>query len=527
MQKRTIIITEILTILILSVFIGTVGGGSLFFGNINPIDEGQFGAWANHMLLGKYMYKDIYITYGPLFVYPLYVLFKIFGPSFFLVRAYILAGSIAGILLSLLIMYRLRIHHFVRYCVLLLLILLPAMQLRQAVGLLCIFSLMQATDKKSPGWWLITGISTVLSFLVSPDIGLFIFTIEVLICIWYLVSTNDSKSIFIKLTAYWFLGVIGTLIPFIFWSTSEGWLGAYTDVTKDLLFTFSGINLPNGMGFPNILKAIASSSNIFSAIKSVFSKEALLYWGILFYIVTVLYTIIIFLRDGTLSYIKNMILLLLFGFFLYSILIGRWGIGHFFFIIAPVVILFSYFATQLLHVNKKRKKSKIVAFVLLISCVLFAVRLLLINRPQITANLLALPSLFSISMNPARVGPIKISAEQKTHYTYIDEFVRRHVAKNQSIFFLSNEPGLYMFTNKVNPTRFDLPYIVITKAKRYELLADFQKRPPDFIINNTKEWDVDGISNRQRMPEVSSFIDKNYKEYKKNNGIVVYKYKFS
>lgn len=81
--KRINIFFEIIFFAILGFFIGSAETLSPFYGNINVIDEGQFAAWANFMLHGKLMFKDMYIVYGPLYVYPLYLLFKFFSPSFF------------------------------------------------------------------------------------------------------------------------------------------------------------------------------------------------------------------------------------------------------------------------------------------------------------------------------------------------------------------------------------------------------------------------------------------------------------
>src|SRR5689334_9248614 len=86
-------------------FIGSVGFISPILGDINLIDEGQFGAWIAHMLHGKLLYKDIYAAYGPLYIYPLYLLSKIFGQSAYLIRVvYIVVNTYLSLIIVWLVL---------------------------------------------------------------------------------------------------------------------------------------------------------------------------------------------------------------------------------------------------------------------------------------------------------------------------------------------------------------------------------------------------------------------------------------
>src|SRR3989304_5377037 len=106
-NKKSLLIS--LLIILVAFLIGPTYTSSPFLGNINLIDEGQFGAWVNHMSHGKYLFKDIYLTYGPLYVYPLYLVFKIFTPSAFIIRSYLALGSTLGIVVCYLILQRLNL----------------------------------------------------------------------------------------------------------------------------------------------------------------------------------------------------------------------------------------------------------------------------------------------------------------------------------------------------------------------------------------------------------------------------------
>ncbi len=523
MEKRKIIFFEIIIIIVLSVLIGSTGTASLFFGDINIIDEGQFAAWASHMLLGQHMFKDIYITYGPFFVYPVYLLFKYFGSSIFSVRSYILSGDIAGIIISLLIMYRLRVPFLARFCVILLMILIPTMQLRQATGLISLYLIMEAIDRKKPLWFFFTGIFTACSILVSPDIGIFVCLIEGIILIWYFLF-EKRIGIYSQQIGYGILGFIAVVLPFVLWSHSEGWFGSYLSVTKDVFNSFSGINLPNGTAFPNFLALMPRSFNVITWVKFISSKEILLYWGILFYICTFLYCFIILLKKGMTSRVRDISMLSIFGFCLYFILVGRWGVGHFFFILSPILLISAYYISELIKMPKKNISDKYFSYILIGLLCLSGVRLIMINRPQIITNVTALFQSANDNQKKTRIDNISVSKGQKRYIDSVNKFITKNSKNSKYIFFLSNEPLFYMMSKKLNPTRYDLPYIVITKAKRYEVLAALQAHPPQYIFNNLASWPVDGVSNSQRMPEVAAYIQNHYRKVAMIEKTVVYEY---
>jgi hypothetical protein len=513
MAKKTLIV-EIFGIIALSICIGTAAGGGLFLNDFNLIDEGQFAAWANHMLLGKQMYKDIYITYGPFFIYPLYILFKLLGPSLFLIRAYMLVGSMFGLIIALLIMHRLHVRYFIRYFLLGIMILLPVMQVRQGVALLALYLLMVALEKGKYWRYFAVGMAAACSFLVSPDMGICILLIFGVVFTWSAITTRRKLLSVLQSSTAVIFGIASIILPFAAWANYEGWLIAYILTTTDLFSSFSGINLPNGMGFPNLLD---NARHV--GIKLIVSKEALLYWGLLFYVITTLFIVINSLRQNSVDDTRDISLLVLLGFLMYSILIGRWGIGHFFFILSPMLLIGGYFGTRLHDVNNKKPGNRMVSIGLLLILLFFGLRLLYINHPQISMNLKALASFIQNKPEGA--------TKQQVYLNSVLSFADMYVRGNESVYIISNEPVLYMLMNKPNPTRYDLPYIVITKDKRLEVLSQLIANPPTYIMENTNEWDVDGISNRQRMPEVSTFVDNNYREVKNLGGLRVYRYKSS
>jgi hypothetical protein len=69
---------------------------------------------------------------------------------------------------------------------------------------------------------------------------------------------------------------------------------------------------------------------------------------------------------------------------------------------------------------------------------------------------------------------------------------------------------MYLVADRVSPSRFNLPEVINSKAKRYELINDLERSKTKYIIYNTSSWDVDGVSNMERLPEVMHYISENY-----------------
>src|SRR5581483_9281543 len=220
--KKKNLVIELFGILFLSILIFCIFG-NLLVGDVNMIDEGQFAAWANHMLLGKLMYKDIYITYGPLYVYPLYIALKFFGPSAFAVRIYLMLGTLIGIFVCNLLLQKVAIHKFIRYFTILLIIILPVMQLRQAIGLLSFYFLTNFITSKKIKWMFLSGVTNSLALFVSPEIGLFVFCISFLFMLSNIVIGKPFKHALLSFLI-WIVGILGICLFFLAWAGEEGWL---------------------------------------------------------------------------------------------------------------------------------------------------------------------------------------------------------------------------------------------------------------------------------------------------------------
>lgn len=497
---------------------------NLFVGEINMIDEGQYGSWVYHMLQGKKMYQDIYITYGPMAVYPLYLLATVFSPSAFLVRLFLSGGTVVGLGAIYLLSSLLVGSRKIRLILLLLCSLLPVVVFRQGIGFFCLYFLFLAIRTKKTFWWFVTGLLCALSFLISAEIGIFLGTI---LCLVFVSSFfKRDKTISLKQIGAILSGIFMVIIPFALWALGEGWLFDYLKVTSDVLTIFSGINLPNGQGLPNVTQLVPQTFSIVAWTKFIFSKELLFFWGLAFYFFTLLYLFVqAFLKRFSRKDVY-ILCIVVFGLELYSILLGRSGIGHFFFVLSPIVLISGFFVEKLLTALYEKGEnftSKVIAFGIVLTLVFFGLRLLFINRLEVSRHL---RGLFVLHLSENReIGPLSISYEQEQQIFSLQKFVTNNVAKKDYVFFLSNTPAMYLFVDRKNPTRYDLPYLAVTKEKRYEMYSELVKKMPKYIFYDPNEWAIDGISTRDRLPEVSAFISEYYSLEKTIAEVEVYRVK--
>lgn len=522
MGKKQKIIFAIECIAII-LFLFTVGSAivvSPILGDVDMIDEGQLGAWIAHMGRGAHIYKDFYAAYGPFYIYPLFLLSKFFSPSVFIIRIfYMVISTFLAVLISRLIIHKLKIPHFLWIFAMILLVVIPGFGIRQGIGLLCILMAYLAMEKRNYFYSIASGLLLPGSFLVSSEIGIFSTVICSIFFIYNLLVTENITTVVKKL----FIIIASSaclLIIFFVWANSQGWFYPYVNSIITDLTIYSSIALPIGQNFPNALALMPHSFSIISWIKYIVSQQMLLYWLIFFYIVTFFYFIIRIILRKTEKNETLIFLVAIYGLFLSEILIGR--SGHFNFTLPPVFILFAYYLNILIQSFKLSKKTseRYAALFVITIIIFFSVRILSIYRPHFSRILLLPKAITSQKNNPKFVGSIFISPGQAKMIRTMKDFIDKNTKENDKVFFFSNSAMMYLLVQRENPTLYDLPEVANTVEKRREVLNSLKKDRTKYIIYDTLAYSVDGVSNRMRLPEVFDYIKKNYSKTKLKNFII-------
>lgn len=514
-KKRVIVYIVFFTFVLFWLLVfGQLNGASGLRGDVNLIDEGQFGAWINHMLNGKKMYKDFFPPYGPLQVFPIYVLTKIFGPTYFIIRFYVtVLGVFLGLVASFITLKILKISNKIGWIVLFFFILYPGIHIRSWIVVLALALLVKYFNKNSVRSLFLIGVLSGYTLLQSVESGIFLFLISfgyVLVKVF----KNNNRQINIKNATYYYGGFLILLTAFSLFSAWEGWLFNYIQSTISFLTSVSGINLPNGQGLPNILGDFTRVDSIFTLIKFIFSKNLLFYWTIVLLVLSQTVVFIRYILHRNTSEDTIVFLIIIYVWMSYFGTIGR--SGHHFFYASFIVLFAGYFLSLLFRTRKKQLVAGKLKIVLIILLLAYISRYLMIYRYTSYFD-------FSGVNYVNRVGAITISKEQAKDIRLMQEYINRTTRKKDTIFLFNNMPGWYFLLDRENATKYDFPLLALLKRDRLELVAMLEKNNPVYIIEDLNAWPVDEVSDRQRMPEVLNYMNKNYFVYAKKEHFLIYK----
>ena len=521
MAKKTLIFVflEICFVFLWLFFIGQFTGFTALSGDVNLLDEGQYAAWVNHMLHGQKIYKDFFLPYGPVQVYLAYFFVLLFGQTMFSIRLSISIVSIfLGIVVAIYVMRKLKIHPYLQVISTAFLLVVPGLHIRHWVGVAALILLANAIERKSNALLILVGILLSISVLQSIEVGIISCFLAFVYLTIKLYQSVGKKIIIQKIL----LVGVSFLIPILVWllfSGIQGWLFDYTKTTYEAVFANAGVNLANGQGLPVIFND--SSKHPVTIVRELFSKEALFYWSLILLLIFASSLIIRFLSGNVRKEDSSVILLIGFGVMTYASIIGR--SGHYFLVVPFVVISFSYLLTILFGMySKSSMNQRILIILIFASFILYLSRHILIFRfsPLFNFNQ---KSFYDISVE--RVSPIGISKNQASEIRLLQDFIDKNTREFDSIFVINNQPGLYFLVDRANATYFDLPFLAYSRSKRLELVASIKNKKPIYIIEDTKAWSIDNVSDRQRLPEFFAYLGKNYEKYKVIKRYIIYRLK--
>ncbi len=522
-NKKVVLLLELTSFCLLALIIGSQNL-SPFYGDLNLIDEGQFGAWINQMLHGKLMFKDIYITYGPLYVYPLFLLSKFLTPTAFLLRFYLSIGVILGIIILNFLMLDLKIKTIPRYIFNFLIIFLPILTLRQSLSFVAIYLLFISYSKQSYLFSFLGGLAVTTTFLVSPELGIITGILYLIYLILELYFENN-KLISFKIFGYSLIGIFISFFIFFIWSYHESWFFSFIYTTKQIFVDFSGANAPNGKNLPNLINLFPQPTNFLNLLRFTLSKNLFIYLSLAINLYIFLILVVKLMLGKFLTDDKKLFIICLFSFSFLYLFISRPDIGHLFFGLSPLLLILIYYLNKsLIKIKDKSQKHKLLYGIIAFSILLIFTRLLYMNNPQIRKALYLPTVVFENHSNNARhVGPISISEEQNKYLVDLQTYFNKNSTQEDEIFIFSNLPMLYLILDRQNATSFSLPYLANVKSSRGKLLSELMINKPKFIIFDPTVYEVDEIGNVIRLPEVKKYIDENYKLETKINTAYIYK----
>ena len=99
-----------------------------------------------------------------------------------------------------------------------------------------------------------------------------------------------------------------------------------------------------------------------------------------------------------------------------------------------------------------------------------------------------------------------------TEYKEVISFLTTNLGENEKFLTLTNEASWYYFIDQASPTRFPLVWFALSHTNQYAFIKSIKQQNIRFILYKNKHWanDIDGISNKERLPLLFDYVSQNY-----------------
>jgi hypothetical protein len=194
------------------------------------------------------------------------------------------------------------------------------------------------------------------------------------------------------------------------------------------------------------------------------------------------------------------------------------------FLIGPMIlILLVLLGRATAHVWRTRDRGQ-QAFVILATAIVVPLLAVMLWVPDI-ANL-RLDDMTHYLGRVSRIGWVDPAAEEiRNRVEGVKSVVDELSKPGQPIFDFSNQPALYFFCKRPNPTRFYQVPILSPREYQIETIRALEKTKPPLVIRHSpQEFDVfDGIDNSIRAQAVAGYIDDHYSYARSTHGVEIWR----
>ncbi|HEY0590657.1 MAG TPA: hypothetical protein VGF40_02745 [Thermoanaerobaculia bacterium] len=335
-------------------------------------------------------------------------------------------------------------------------------------------------------------------------------------------QTTDNRQ---QTTILWyFLGLAAGAAPFLLWLSSRGALDAF--------FTVTFVEVPRfidpvwSLPFPDLASFFRSGLQIRSIADFILGERSRFLLNPLILGAALVVLIARFARRRTPERIDLALLLLAaFGIATQRSAVGRADFPHQYFsafLISPVIVallLLAVRAAARVWRGERAGGRLLLAFgglaIVPVAAALLWVPDLLAARLDAIVNYRAQRSPLWFDPNVATIDE-RIAA--------VSSEIRRLTPASAPIFDFSNQPALYFFAERRNPTRFFQIPIASAPGFQLEILRDLEReRPPLVLRRSPQAFDrFDGIPNEVRAQAVAAYIDALYEHQTTVRGVEIW-----
>jgi hypothetical protein len=395
---------------------------------------------------------------------------------------------------------------------------------RALLEIVSIALLISALRRNSHWLALFSGIAAGATLFYSLDIGLYAVGGGVLALIGSGLLARRAKAVVAPLLAF-LAGIAAGAAPFLIYLGVRGAIGAFVETSFVAIPRI--IDAVWSLPFPDITTTFRSNLNLHTLADFVLVEQ---FRFILNPLVIGIALIVLVQRavtrrsdalDGSLA------VLTAFAILTERSAMGRADFPHQYFsafLIGPMIlILLVLLGRATAHVWRTRGRAE-QAFVVLATAIVVPLLAVMLWVPDI-ANL-RLDDMTHYLGRVSRIGWIDPAAEEiRSRVEGVKSAVDELSKPGQPIFDFSNQPALYFFCDRPNPTRFYQVPILSPREYQIETIRALERaRPPLVIRHSPQEFDVfDGIDNSIRAQAVAGYIDDRYTYARSTRGIEIWR----
>ncbi len=483
-------------------------------------EEGSHFAYIQSMLSGGVYGKDFTCPYGPMLIYPMFWLVKLFGTTVVVARTYTYLLNLIAYGLILLIFYRVFASKPIFFLASIVYLAafpphtLPAPQwsyLRVILGLFSLLLVDLYFRSHRKYFLLVAGILTGQSLLFSQEVGVcsllsqaaFLFLNRSAVREW----KEGCKEVLIL-----FLSALLSVLPMLTVFYFKGALpAALKNIYENPKYFALGYGSLPFLGLRDFFKTPTAEGMLFA------------HWIIFVYVVSAIFLLSsAFLFPNTRSRSLK-ICVLLFGILLFRSFLGRSDGHHAHFVSPPAFLL----VFLLLDDTWRSFRNRPFVFLKVGSVLWVAVLLLplffLFSRPEALKNPIreVITDVVQIRQKwflPAdgyrlpeiKRGGILFDPTTAERLKRISRFLQENTTPGEYTYFFPNEAGYYFLFNRNNPTRYPCAYHAATRAQRVELIGDLEQKKPKYVVYSLSTAHIDGITEEIQVPEVVVYLKREY-----------------
>jgi hypothetical protein len=494
-------------------------------------EDGENLAWVQTILSGGVYGKDFFCLYGPMLIYPLAAVMKIFGATVAVERFYkffldLIAYSIVIFFLYKTIRFK---TVFVAFSVLYFLIFPPFVtlsvnftHLRFILGLLPLVLLYMYLGNGKKYLLPLAGIILGQSLLFSQEAGI-ASCIALFAALFAHFSSRREWRLFFKnglVVAGACLLSIAPMITFLSWKGAAAFfLDSLYGYPKLVTLGYGAIPAPSFKQF----------------ISDPFGRHFFYYWVIFLYAFSSIYLIprIVVCKPSRQDLLRFSVLI--FGAILYLVAVRRYSNESIDKIFHPALLLMMLLIDGVIvEIISGRNIARTGNSVLLAGLILVSLSLF-VNAGMIRLKLnhsktILMPEhkLFRVTITKKidRAG-IFFDSVTASSILLIQDFLEKNTKPGDYVYFFPNEAAYYFLFDRDNPTRYAISYFAVTKDQRKDLIADLEKNRPAYVVHSKSTWRVDNIREDVQVPEVVDYIDDNYRVHLNTEHILILKRKTS